>query len=125
MNARYILLAGLVLASATYTTLAEPVDIGGRREVFWDYALIDSMTNAAMVLHEPQYEGPAFAFDESWEGPFSGYPSIVNDNGLLRMYYRARRVFSSSPSKVIITGTWPKAQPWSMRPQRDGVRISP
>lgn len=64
------------------------IDLGDRRELFVDHALIASMDNVELRLQEPQREDIAIRFDEPWEGPFSAYATVLNDNGLLRMYYR-------------------------------------
>jgi hypothetical protein len=67
---------------------AEPIDLGTRRELFVDRLLLDRLTNARLVLHEPIREGVAVPFDAPWEGIHSAYLTVVYDNGLYRMYYR-------------------------------------
>ena len=75
---------GLWLSGAS----AEVIDIGNRRELFVDHALIDSLKGMELRLHEPQSAGPAFYFDRPWEGRFSAYATVLDDDGLFRMYYR-------------------------------------
>ena len=80
---------GLVLGVGATTLAAEGVvDIGDRRELFVDHALIEEMDGVELRLHEPRNAGPAFYFDKSWEGKFSAYATVLDDDGLYRMYYR-------------------------------------
>jgi hypothetical protein len=65
------------------------VQIGNRRELFVDRALIASMTGGAKLrLATPIDAGPAIQFDKPWEGAFSAYTTILHDSGVYRMYYR-------------------------------------
>ncbi|MBM3998646.1 MAG: hypothetical protein FJ297_03715 [Planctomycetes bacterium] len=68
----------------------DPVDIGTRRELFVDRFLIESMRGVALRLQPPQSGGVAFAFDQPWEGPVSGYVTVIRDGELYRLYYRGR-----------------------------------
>lgn len=66
-------------------------DIGTRRELFVDDFLIDAMTGSAeRVLHRPVPRGVALELDKPWEGKASAYFSVVEDGGLVRLYYNAR-----------------------------------
>jgi len=67
---------------------ADPTDIGSRRELFVDDALIDSLTNAQRKLHHPIPREIAITHDAPWEGAGSGYHSVIRDGDLYRMYYR-------------------------------------
>jgi hypothetical protein len=67
---------------------ASPVDIADRRQLFVDRHLIEALDGVELVLGTPHDEGPVFRFDKSWEGPFSGYSTIVDDGERLRLYYR-------------------------------------
>ncbi|HOZ49700.1 MAG TPA: hypothetical protein PLO37_17920 [Candidatus Hydrogenedentes bacterium] len=67
---------------------AEPVDIGQRRELFVDTALIDSMSNVALQLHEPVPREVALVLDAPWEGNSCGYFTVFQDGDVYRMYYR-------------------------------------
>jgi len=65
-----------------------PVNIGSRREVFWDDALIEtSRTTAQLKLHEPRIEEIVLVHDEPWEGDGCNSYSIIADEGKYRMYY--------------------------------------
>ncbi|MEN8116395.1 MAG: hypothetical protein ABFS16_05420, partial [Bacteroidota bacterium] len=64
------------------------IDIGSRLELFTDYYLIDKLDNVSLILHEPVDRGSVLKFDKPWEGPFSGYCTVINDGDLFRLYYR-------------------------------------
>jgi hypothetical protein len=66
----------------------ETRNIGSRRELFVDDYLIDSLKNTHLKLHPPHDEGPAFYFDKSWEGAFSGYNTILQDGEHYLAFYR-------------------------------------
>ena len=64
------------------------VDIGDRRELFVDRALIDQLKGVRLELARPRDAGPVFAFDRPWEGPFCGYATVIRDGQRLLLYYR-------------------------------------
>ena len=66
----------------------EAIDLGSQRELFVDRFLIDKLKGAELRMHEPIREGVALKFDKPWEGEFSGYVTVIKDDGLYRMYYR-------------------------------------
>jgi len=65
-----------------------PLEIGTRLEPFFDQYLVEETHLLDHVLGAPQNEGPVLAFDEPWEGYFTGYISVIKDRDLFRMYYR-------------------------------------
>ena len=66
------------------------IDIGNRRELFVDRYLIDRLGDgAALRLGEPRPAGPALRFDQPWEGPVSGYVTVLRDAARYLLYYRA------------------------------------
>lgn len=67
-----------------------PIGVGGRRELFVDYSLIEKVDGVSLQLQRPQSAGIAFKFDKPWEGQVSGYTTIIHDNDVYRMYYRGR-----------------------------------
>ncbi len=72
-----------------HNAVGEPVrDIGSRLELFIDDTLIDRLKGARLKLHSPRSKGIVLRFDQPWEGEFSGFPRIVVDDGVYRMYYR-------------------------------------
>lgn len=87
------LLPLLVLVAAPVPAIAgDPIDIGSRRELMVDDSLVERMEGARLVLHHPQARNIAIVYDEDWEGNSSGYPTIIRDGELYRMYYRGHRM---------------------------------
>ncbi len=66
----------------------EPLNIGGRRELFLDRELIDTLSNTTLRLGIPRREENVLAFDEPWEGRFAGSTNVIKDDECYRMYYR-------------------------------------
>jgi len=92
-------LAPLLLVFASLPLLAaDPVDIGSRRELFVDTALMDNLSDkATLKLHQPTAREVSFQFDKPWEGNASGYPTVIQDGNLYRMYYRGHRYIIDPP----------------------------
>ncbi len=70
---------------------AEPpaISVGSRRELFVDRALIDQLAGGATLrLHTPTPREQVLTFDQPWEGVYSGYITVFEDEGRLRLYYR-------------------------------------
>ena len=87
-----IVLLSLSVVAAGFARASEPVDIGARRELFVDRALIERFDGGAELrLHHPTPRETALAFDRPWEGNASGYPTVIQDGDLYRMYYRGHR----------------------------------
>ncbi|GAB5562752.1 MAG: hypothetical protein SynsKO_43990 [Synoicihabitans sp.] len=65
-------------------------DIGSRRELFVDDALIERIAgDAELRLHPPVPQEIVIEHDEPWEGTGSGYHSVFQDGDLYRMYYKS------------------------------------
>lgn len=82
---RYTLLTSLCALTAF---AAEPLKIGNRLEPFVDQYLIDRLDGASLRLHAPHYAGVAVPYNDPWDRDASGYATIIEDNGLYRLYYR-------------------------------------
>ena len=83
------ILAGLALSLATLNArAADPVDVGTRRELFVDDALIERLDGAQRRLQHPVAREIAIVHDAPWEGAGSGYHTVIRDGELYRMYYR-------------------------------------
>ena len=78
----------LAVASALAAFAAEPLKIGNRLEPFVDRFLIDRLEGATLQLHHPHYAGVALPYNDPWDRDASGYATIIQDNGLYRLYYR-------------------------------------
>ena len=82
-----------------------PVNIGSRREVFWDDALIEkSRTTAQLKLHRPRIEEIVLVHDAPWEGDGCNSYSIVKDGDLYRLYYMAWKMLDETGTKHVVTG---------------------
>lgn len=76
------------VVGAALNAIAAPVDLGGRLELFIDHALIERLEHAQLKLGTPRREEQAIAFDQPWEGRFAGASTVVQDDGVYRLYYR-------------------------------------
>lgn len=78
-----------------------PTDIGTRRELFVDAALVDLLSGGARrVLHHPQPRELVLNFDEPWEGTGCGYVSVFKDGDTYRLYYKAFAI-KVEPGKIV------------------------
>lgn len=76
------------------------IDIGSRIELFVDNYLIEKMNGAELKLHSPQEKEISLRFDKPWEGRFVGYPTVIKDGEIYKMYYRGYPVVGSAKSQV-------------------------
>ncbi len=68
------------------------IDIGSRREVFWeDSHIIQEHTTAELKLHHPVKQEQYLTFDQPWEQAGVAYPVTVKDGDIYRMYYVCSR----------------------------------
>ena len=44
------------------------MDIGSRREVCWDEAMIDTAEHIRVQMHRPEYRNEVLTCDACWEG---------------------------------------------------------
>jgi hypothetical protein len=85
---RVLLLMDLALL-APLVRADEPVNVGTRRELFVDDALIERLSGRAELrLHEPAPREVALVTDAPWEGNATNYVTVFQDGALYRMYYR-------------------------------------
>lgn len=109
-------LALLALLATLSPALAadQPVELGNRRELFVDSLLIDKFTGGELRLQTPVPAGVALQFDAPWEGPFVGYPTVLKDGDVYRLYYRGwpqtsdKEVTCYAESQDGVTWTKPK-----------------
>lgn len=91
-----ILLTGIVAVGTA--SGAEPVDLGSRRELFVDQAMVERVGGRAEFrLHHPTPREVALTFEKPWEGNASGYPTVFQDGPIYRMYYRGHRYIIDPP----------------------------
>ncbi len=98
MNVFHLLLSGISIVTFSVVHANEPIDIGSRRELLVDHALIDSLEGGAQLkLHHPRPREIALKFDQPWEGNASGYPTVIKDGEVYRLYYRGKRFLIDKP----------------------------
>jgi hypothetical protein len=78
------------MSSPTPGSDLAPLNIGTRREPFFDGYLIDKLTRVSHELVDPTPTTVTFPFDEQWEGAYSLYVVVIKDGDLFRMYYRGQ-----------------------------------
>ena len=78
-----------------------PLDIGTRREPFFDGYLIEKLSHVSHELVDPVTTPHVFPFDRPWEGAFSIYAAIVRDGGLYRLYYRGQGTLSARSTACV------------------------
>ncbi len=83
-------LFAIAFVGISLTVGAEDVtQLSDRRELFVDRHLIDEMSGGATLkLHAPRPAEIAIKFDSPWDGPFSAYVTVFQDDDKVRMYYR-------------------------------------
>lgn len=75
---------------ASVAAASDPFDIGSRRELFVDDALIESLSGGVRLeLHHPEPREIVLTHDAPWEGSGSGYHSVFRDGDRYRLYYKA------------------------------------
>ena len=71
---------------------AETIDIGDRREVFWDSYLVDTMQGCEFRQHHPEPKEVALLHDVPWEWKNSWLHTVLTHGDAYRMYYLARDI---------------------------------
>lgn len=94
------LLACLLLSPAAWAADSDPVDIGSRRELFVDEALIARREGAELRLHQPIPREIVLVHDAPWEGSGTSYHTIFRDGPILRMYYIAGELTNEDGTKM-------------------------
>ncbi len=79
---------GAPFVSAPRAAGPAPVQIGSRRELMVDDALIASLRGVTLRLAAPIDAGIAFQLDKPWEGAFCAYTTLLQERGRCRAYYR-------------------------------------
>lgn len=89
MNLKQCALLVGMLAVAMPSVAGDPLAIGSKRELFVDSYLIESLDGGARLqLAEPIDAGAVLRFNDSWDGLFAGYGTVIRDGDLYRLYYR-------------------------------------
>ncbi|MGC9328457.1 MAG: hypothetical protein ACP5I1_12550 [Candidatus Hinthialibacter sp.] len=89
MNLKKSLMILVSLFAIGYPICAdETIEIGARLAPFFDLHCVDQIGGVEHRLHAPQAAGEALKFDRPWEGRYCGYITVIQDEGVFRMYYR-------------------------------------
>jgi hypothetical protein len=83
-----MILTTLFAAIILFSTEVDSVEIGSQRQLFVDDHVIERITDLERRLGTPRDEGAVFSFNQPWEGPFSGYSTVLVDGGQYFLYYR-------------------------------------
>lgn len=78
----------LVSVAAAWEAFGGVTEIGTRRELFLDEALMVSRRGVELRMHRPEAREVVLTCDAPWEGNTSAFFTILEEEGLYRMYYR-------------------------------------
>ena len=59
------------------------------RTLCWDDSLIEKSSNVEIRMHKMEKKNLALVCDSEWEGAYNCYGSLLNVDGVYRLYYRA------------------------------------
>jgi len=97
---RTLALLACLLTTAAWAADPEAVDIGSRRELFVDEALIARREGVELRLHQPTPREVVMVHDAPWEGSGTGYHVIFRDGPIFRMYYIAGELTNGDGTKL-------------------------
>lgn len=97
-------LAGLGLLFALYPALPaaghEPVNIGSRRQLLVDHYLIANLDGLELRLHPPCPKEIVLIRGEPWEGSGSDFERLIQDAGIIRLYYMGTELTSADGTEM-------------------------
>ncbi len=71
----------------------ELINIASRRELFVDDFLVAEFSGGAgLRLHSPVRREEALVTDKPWEGCMGGFPTVIDDGRVFRLYYRGWQI---------------------------------
>ncbi|MHB8901498.1 MAG: hypothetical protein ACYC6Y_22330, partial [Thermoguttaceae bacterium] len=84
------------------------ITIGDRRELLVDDFLVEKISGEArLALHRPERREIALRTDAAWEGNACGYPSVLQDGNVYRMYYHAGHYrHGGKPAETLAEHPW-------------------
>jgi hypothetical protein len=83
---------GAETKSTTHSSNPEmesPIDIGTRLELFVDVFLVEETRGVRFKLHRPERREVSFLCDAPWEDDVAMFYRVLEDSGVVRLYYRA------------------------------------
>lgn len=100
----------LALSSATFAASpGGPLQIGTKRQLFVDDALIDTQQNVQLELHQPTPREVVLTVERPWENSVLTYVSVLKDGDKYLMYYRgtsADAKYAKDVPKALSAGNW-------------------
>ena len=70
----------------------EIINIGKRRELFWDDTMLNTeRTRTTFKMHELTKRECVITLDDPWGGDGCNYISVIQDGGIYRMYVNVHR----------------------------------
>ena len=82
------LLVAALLALLAVLASAQPLAVGGDRQLLVDDRLIESQRGLTRTMNPPAKAGPVLVADQPWEGHRVGaYGTVLEENGLYRLWY--------------------------------------
>lgn len=79
---------------------SQPIDIGGRKQVFVDRQLIEASRNVVLTMHSPRRDGRVLiSADQPWERDchVAVYSSVLKDQGKVRVWYDLVKLTGPGP----------------------------
>ncbi|MBI3920439.1 MAG: hypothetical protein HY318_03385 [Armatimonadetes bacterium] len=67
------------------------IDLGSRLELFVDSWLLDQMKGVTLQMHSPVPREVAVTCEAPWEGPTTGFVTVMKDEDRYRMYFPSDR----------------------------------
>lgn len=76
------------------------IQLADRLELFVDEFLVAEHRGTALRMHHPTFAGEALRFDRPWEGAFVGYPTVIQDDTGVHLYYRGHPQVGNAADQV-------------------------
>ena len=97
-----------------------PIALGSRRELFVDSFLIDTLTDAALHLHEPARKETVFRVIEPLENACTGCYNLVQAGGKVLVYYRG---YHPTGKHEDLPEGWAQTQTANLLVSEDGIHF--
>jgi len=81
--------------------MSESIDIGTRLELFVDDFLIEEMQQVRFEVQRPERRERVFVCDAPWEDDVSFFFRMLEDDGTVRLYYRASILNRADKAQII------------------------
>lgn len=95
-----------------------PIDIGSRHELFVDYTLIESLTDAYLHLHKPIRRERVFQVEDPLENACTACYNLIHLNDRILIYYRGYHPVSRD-----LPDGWHETQTGNLLTSKDGIHF--